>query len=113
MNKTEDFIDFVFHLLDENKASNIVVLNVRELCSFSDYFLLATAQSPLHLKHLKELIEIESKQRYVLHHVEGNEESGWILIDFFDIIIHLFLKEKRDFYSLEYLWGDAKRTKIS
>ena len=93
----------------EKKGEEILVLDLGELCNFCRYFVLTTATSTEHLNTLME----EIKNRFNHHNIEGIPQSGWILIDMGDIIVHLFSKEKRDYYRLESLWGDAKTVQIS
>ena len=92
----------------EKQASDIVLLDIREASSFADYFVITSADSTRQLNTLsEELIETLEKSGARLHHREGTAQSGWILLDFSDVIVHLFGREQRDFYSLEEVWNKA------
>jgi len=95
-------------LSNQKKALDVVVLDVREVCNFTDFFIIATAQSPTHLKALVDSLREESKQRDIaLLGVDGYGSTNWVVMDFGEIIFHLFVPEARQFYQLERLWADA------
>jgi ribosome-associated protein len=92
----------------ERKAEKVVALDVREVSSFADTFILATGTSDRHLRSIADSIHqslSQSGERPI--GVEGYDEGRWILIDCGDVIVHLFLQEIRDHYDLERLWSDA------
>lgn len=97
-------------LLDEKRADDIVMMHVRPLTSIGEYFLVATARNPRHLRALARDLEdaMEDLGKEPLG-IEGVPESGWILVDLGDVVIHLFDAERRELYQLELLWGDAER----
>ena len=104
----EDLAAELANVLDERQGENILALRVRELTSLADYFLIATARNPRHLKALSREIERECEQKgKELLGSEGTPESGWILMDTGEVVAHLFDREHRDLYGLEILWGDA------
>lgn len=93
-------------VLSDRSALDIALLDISKSSSFADYFVIATAQSPLHFNALREHLEKSLKEEGVgLRHGEGTPDSGWVLLDFGDLIIHIFSPEKREFYRLEDLWG--------
>ena len=96
---------------DDKKAQDIVILDVRGLSPITDYFVICTASSTPHLRAVQSEIDdmmiVEHDQRPRWR--ETNPESQWLLLDYSDVMVHIFTQEKRDFYSLEELWGDAKR----
>ena len=96
-------------LLDEKQAEDVEVMNVGGLTSLGDYFLVVTARNPRHLQALARTIEdaVEEIGKEPLG-VEGIPESGWILVDLGDVVVHLFDAERRDLYRLDLLWGDAE-----
>ena len=99
-------------VLDEKKAGDLLVLDVSEQSSITDYLIVATATSLPHLRALR--VELEKALDAANTHLvgmEATEESGWLVIDAFDLMIHLFLAEPRERYGLERLWRDA--TEIS
>jgi ribosome-associated protein len=93
-------------ILSERNALDIALLDISRTASFTDYFVIATAQSPLQFNALAEYLEKDLKpEGHDLRHKEGSAESGWMLLDFGELIVHIFSPEKRAFYRLEELWG--------
>lgn len=96
------------HLIDEKKGSDIVIFDLRNLSPITDCFVIANGLSNIHIETIaKYLMEYEKP-----NHVEGLGAATWVLLDFIDVIVHLFLKETREFYGLERLWGDAARIEL-
>ncbi len=95
-------------IIDNHKGEDIVIFDLREISPITDYFVIATGLSDIHNKTIADyLIEYEEPQ-----HIEGLESRDWILLDYIDVIVHIFSKETRDFYGLERLWGDAPQVKF-
>lgn len=95
--------------LKEKKAEAILVLDLKGISSVADYFVIATGNSAPQLRAMRDGVVSGLKDRGVIVScVDAEPQSGWIVIDVFDIIVHLFLPEQRDYYSLEALWRDAK-----
>ena len=95
------------------KASDLVVLNLRKVSSFTDYFLICTGQNPRQVKAIAEAIEtMVGAAGTRAANVEGYDRSDWILLDYFDFVVHVFTADQRQFYSLERLWGSAERTTV-
>ena len=93
-------------ILSERKALDIALVDISRASSFTDYFVIATAQSPLQFNALADYLEKELKpEGHDLRHREGSPDSGWVLLDFGDIIVHIFSPAQRTFYRLEELWG--------
>ena len=94
--------------LNDKQADEILMLNVEGLTSLADYFVIVSARNPRHLKALaQEVVDVlEGLHKEPLGE-EGTPESGWILLDLGDVIVHLFDPPRRSLYSLEVLWGDA------
>src|SRR5437773_6930956 len=100
-------------LADNKKAENIVVLDVREISSITDYFVIASGNNEPHLRAISE--EILDKLRDE-HHLrpramDGNLQAAWLVIDYFDVIVHIMRNDVREHYDLEGLWGDAPRVR--
>jgi len=92
----------------EAKAEDIVVLDVRKATYLADYFVIATATSDRHLVALAERIEDQVSQAGVEpHHVEGTPDSGWLLVDYGDVVVHVFTAPVREFYHLDKVWSEA------
>lgn len=96
--------------LYEKKAQNITLLDLKEQAVFADYFLICSADNDRQLRALSDTVLEDAKQegKIIAGGREGRAENGWVLIDFGDLIIHLFSSEKREFYNLEELWSDAR-----
>ncbi|MBX6772444.1 MAG: ribosome silencing factor [Chloroflexi bacterium] len=94
--------------LAEAKAEDIVLLDVRRATYLADYFVICTATSDRHLASLTERLRERTDELAVrANHVEGTPDSGWILIDYGDVIVHLFSPALREFYHLERVWSEA------
>jgi ribosome-associated protein len=92
----------------DRKALDIVILDVQGLSSVTDYFLICSGRSTTQLRSIADGIRDEMKAAEVrVLHAEGTPESGWTLLDYGDVLVHVFLQETRVYYALERLWGDA------
>ncbi|MGH7975315.1 MAG: ribosome silencing factor [Limisphaerales bacterium] len=98
---------------DNRKAENIVVLDVRDLSSVTDYFVVASGTSEPHLRAIVEEITDRLRDDDDLRAVrkDGSTQGAWIVLDFFDVIVHVMRADVRERYDLEGLWGDAARVK--
>lgn len=103
----------IVKVLDKKKAEDIKVIEISELTIISDYFVIASGTSTTHTKSLVEDVEFEiSKLGTSPARIEGRA-TGWILMDFGTVLVHVFQKEMREYYNLERLWSDAVITDIS
>jgi len=110
--KTLDLKIICCSTLDDLKAQNILVLDIRDISSFADWFIIATASSSRNAKAISnKLIESLKEQKHHLVGVEGQDDSEWILVDCGDVIVNIMQQETREFYDLESLWG--KKTLVS
>ena len=92
----------------ERQASDIALLDIRDLSSFADYFVILSVDSARQLSSLAEQISAALKERGAsVHHREGSPQGGWVLLDYGDVVIHLFRVEVREFYDLEGAWSRA------
>ncbi len=96
---------------EENRGRDVVILDMRELTSLFDYFVLASGASRRQLHAISEEIDRVLQEELGDRRlgIEGYEDSHWILLDYGDVVVHLFEPEKRSYYALEDLWGQAKR----
>lgn len=95
--------------LDDKMGQNIQVLDLRGLSNVAEFFVIASGNNVNHLRAMADEVEQKLFQAGVkMHHSEGYSGGTWILLDFGNILIHLFNKEERDFYGLEHVWSDAK-----
>lgn len=99
-----------YKALDDKLAIDITVLEIGGISVIADYFIIASASNSNQLKAMADSVEEQLfKVGFPLNHSEGVQfNSNWILLDFGDIVVHLFNKEDREFYSIERIWGDAK-----
>jgi ribosome-associated protein len=104
-----DLVRLCCRALDEKKAGDLRILDVRALSSITDYLVIGTATSEPHVRALR--VELEKALDSSKTHIVGFEtarESGWVVMDAFDVMVHIFTPEKRDRYRLENLWRDGK-----
>ena len=95
-------------LASDGLASDIVMLDIHDVSDFADYFVIMTGDSTRQIRALAEDIEDGLEKRgAVLHHREGTHQSGWMLLDFGDLIVHMFGPDERDHYGMEDLWSRA------
>lgn len=99
------------NILDERKAENIIILDLKKLTSITDYFIIATANSSTHLKTLaKDIVKtLKQEYRYIPINPISNIDTSWLLLDYHDFIVHIFIQESREYYNLEELWFEAKK----
>jgi len=90
------------------QASDIVLLDTRKVCSFADFFVICTGESERQLRAIYEEVEHSLKNEGIppIHH-EGAVDSGWLLLDYGDVIVHIFATAEREFYQLDRLWSQA------
>jgi len=90
------------------KAFNIDVMDLRKITSFTDFFIVCTGSTDVHVKAIADSVLDNCKASEIpVYHVEGYESKRWILIDLVEIVVHIFQPEVRSYYQLERLWGDA------
>ena len=98
---------------EDKKASDLVLLDLRKASGFADYFLICSGSNPRQIRAIADaVIDAVASEGIKPAHVEGYERSEWILLDYFDFIVHVFATETRVFYGLERLWGNAERVPI-
>ncbi len=99
----------IVNTLEDKKAEDIVLLDIHEVASFTDYFVIANGTSDRMLNALADSVQEDVKQNFGLNaREEGRPREGWVLVDFGDVIVHLFSPEQRDYYHLEQLWDKGK-----
>ena len=92
----------------DRRATDVVVLDLQGISSVTDYFLVCSGKSTTHMETITDAIRDELRSEGVRpRHAEGVAKSGWILLDYGDVLMHVFLEETRTYYALERLWGDA------
>lgn len=100
-------------ILDKKKAIDIIGIETKELTVMSDYFIIASGTSNTHVRALADEVDDEMKKLGVeVDHIEGRA-TGWILLDYNDVLVHVFQPESRQYYNIERLWNDAARLDLS
>ena len=96
-------------LVQEKLARDVVILDMRPVCSYTDYFVVCTGNNPRQTKGIFDEVHTRLKQDYGLlpRSSAGEREATWIVADYLDVVLHVFTPEARDFYRLEDLWGDV------
>jgi ribosome-associated protein len=107
-------IDAAVQAADDKQAKELVVLDLRKAMGFTDYFVICSGINARQVRAIADaVIESLSGQGVKPAHIEGYDRSEWILLDYFDFIVHIFAPETRVFYGLERLWGSAERIELS
>lgn len=102
------------HAAMDNKAEDLVVLDVQGISSFTDYFVIMSGRSSRHVQGLAEALEGAMRSKRIsAAKAEGIQDGMWVLLDFGDVVVHIFYHEQRSFYDLEGLWHDAPRVEIN
>jgi len=109
----EELTQIVANAAGDKKAHDLLILDIRGLSVIADYFVLCNGQSNTQVQAIAEAVRQKMAQSGVpVKGVEGYDEAKWILLDFGDIIVHVFRQEEREFYNLERLWGDAPQVNL-
>ena len=100
-------------LADNKKAEGIVVLDVRKLSSVTDYFVICSGTSEPHLRAITDEVTDKLREEHHLRPraIDGTLHTAWLVLDYFDVIVHIMRSDTREHYDLESLWGDASRVK--
>jgi|ERR1041384_534826 ribosome-associated protein len=110
----EDAVNIAAHAASEKKATDMVLLDLRKIASFTEFFLICTGASTRQVQAISNAIEetLRKDGKRPLH-IEGYSSAEWILLDYGDFIVHIFSPASRRFYDLERLWRDAPRVQIT
>jgi ribosome-associated protein len=107
---TKKITDIIFN----KKGYDVIVINIKELASFADYFVICSADSDTQVKAIADDVDKTLRDEGIKNwHREGYQALSWVLRDYVDVVVHIFKKESREFYNLEKLWGDAEIEKIA
>ena len=106
--KVSKIKEIIEKILDDNKASNIISIDLKKKSFIADYMIIASGTSSRHLQSLSEILVTELKKIGLTNcRIEGKESNDWKLVDTIDVIVHLFHPDKRNFYDLEKMWSEA------
>jgi ribosome-associated protein len=107
-------VDHAVRAAEDKKAIDVVVLDLRRAAGFTDFFVITSGTNSRQVRAIADAVmEALAKENVKPAHVEGYDRSEWVLIDYFDFIVHVFAPETRMFYGLERLWGNAERIEVS
>src|SRR3954469_16592832 len=100
-------------LADNKKAEDIVILDLRKLSSITDYFVICTGTSEPHLRAIVDEIQehLDEQEHITARGTDGSINTSWVVLDYFDVIVHVMRKDVRELYDLEDLWGDAPQVR--
>lgn len=108
-----ELVKIIFKALESKKGEDIKIMEVKDVTTIADYFIFASANSSTQVKALADEVEYKLKQNNVFpDHIEGRQSNDWILLDYKNIIVHVFLKSSREFYNMEELWQNAQEINI-
>ena len=112
--ESKELIKIAVKALDSKKAEDICVIGIKDLTIIADYFIIANGNSTTQTRSLADEVEFKLSEAGIKpKQVQGNNGSNWIVLDYSDIVIHIFYKETREFYNLERLWRDGENIDIS
>ncbi len=105
---SKNFADKIASLIFNKKGYDVKVLDLRKLTAFADFFVICSADSDTQVKAIADEIDKDLRDEGIKYwHKEGYKSLTWVLIDYVDVVVHIFKKDAREFYKLEKLWGDA------
>ena len=111
--KSEELSHKLARLAWEKKGDNILILDVSKLTDVTDYFVLVSAESELHVKAISDYLQEKlEREKQKVWHREGYQNLNWVLLDYIDVVVHIFRERTRQFYELEKLWGDARIIRV-
>lgn len=109
MRQSKEMAKIVFEALEDKKGEDIRVIDISEIATFADYFIIANGTNPAQVSAMVDNVEeFLEKKGYLPKRIEGQRNASWVLMDYTDIIVHIFSKEDRLFYDLERIWRDGK-----
>ena len=112
--KQNETLRAIVKCLDRKKAEDIKVLKITELTILADYFVIADGMSNTQRRALADEVEVKLKELGLPpNQIQGTAGCGWVILDYGDIVVHIFNREQRDFYNLERLWADGEEIDIS
>jgi len=108
-----DIVKKIVKALDDKKGNDIQIIKIEELTIVADYFVICTANSNTHVRALADEVEYQLEEAGIKpDHVEGRA-TGWVLLEYKGVVVHIFLEESRNYYNLERLWEDAKKIDVN
>ena len=110
---TKKIARLIAHAAEEIQAIDLIVLNLKKLTSFTDYFIICSGRSERQVQSIADAVEeVMRKNKLKVLGLEGYEIGQWVLVDCGDVVVHIFHQDIREYYSLEKLWSDAPRVEV-
>lgn len=110
---SKELVDKIVEFIQSKKGFDITILDLKNLTAMSDYFVICSAGANVQVKAIADEVDKKlRKEGTKCYHREGYKSLNWVLLDYFDVVVHVFKKDIREFYNIEKLWGDAKITEI-
>ena len=107
-----DIVKKIVKALDDKKGNDIQIIKIEELTIVADYFIICTANSNTHVRALADEVEYQLEEAGIkADHIEGRA-TGWVLLEYKGVVVHIFLEESRNYYNLERLWEDAAKIDV-
>lgn len=111
--ESKELAQKISHLALDKKGNDIIILDLKKLSDVTDYFVIVSCESDIHVKSIANFIEDELKKEKIrAWHKEGYSKLNWVLLDYIDVVTHIFRPDTREYYGLEKLWADAKITRV-
>ncbi len=106
--------DQIITHIQEKKGEKIVILDLKKVTTLADYFIICTGSVEPHIKAIRDnVVDKLAEDGLKCWHIEGKEAASWVLVDYIDVVLHIFSPQAREYYKLEKLWSDAERTEIN
>ena len=110
---SKELVDKVVEFIQSKKGFDITILDLRKLTAMADYFVICSAGANVQVKAIADEVDKKlRKEGTKCYHREGYNSLNWVLLDYFDVVVHIFKEDIREFYNIEKLWGDAEITEI-
>ena len=111
--ESKELAQRISQLALDKKGNDILILDLKKLSDVTDYFVIVSCESDIHVKTIANFIEDELKKEKIrVWHKEGYSKLNWVLLDYIDVVTHIFRPDTREYYGLEKLWADAKITRV-
>ena len=112
-NKSRQMASLAYHALEEKKADNITLIDIEQISTLADYFIIASGSNRNQIQAMAdEVDEVLGRAGYEIRHKEGYQTANWVLLDYGDLVIHIFDTQNRLFYDLDRIWRDGKAVSI-
>jgi ribosome-associated protein len=110
---SKKLVDYTVEVMESKKAKDITIIDIHNITEIADSFVICSGTSITHIKAIADEIEFKLSERGIEpYHKEGYDTARWILLDYVDVVIHVFHQEDRGFYNLERLWSDGEMTNV-